>query len=269
MEINRQTMEKEAKIFLKTLFSLPEIAKIAIKDIVIQSSQDEVNIQKGLDICYHDKFSDVDFNVWLQLHPVDYDKQTPFYKLFFPRLKLEDRIFGIVFQGRNEQENNKEGMRIVLKNGFRMDVTCHVHSNPEVQAISEMQVDWEERTIQENEFWFITIQTLAKLFRHDYLIADHLTHMLIMEGLVLQMVARDEQYQTNFHRYGYSESLKYCDLPIKIPVHYKVEGDNTYNYIVEQLCRAVNSYEELLLQKEKTQENKAQLFYDIWDCYCG
>lgn len=53
MQINRQTMEKEAKIFLDTLFSLPEIAKIAIKDIVIQSPRDEVNIEKGLDICYH------------------------------------------------------------------------------------------------------------------------------------------------------------------------------------------------------------------------
>lgn len=262
-------MEKEAKKFLETLFTLPEIEKIAIKDIVIQSPQDEENIQKGLEICYHDKLSDVDFNVWLHLHPKDYNKQTPFYKLNFLRLKLEDKIFGIVFQERNEQENGKEGMRIVLKSGFRMDVTCFVHSSPEAQMVSDKEVVWNEGIIQENKFWFITIQTLSKLLRHDYLIADHLAHMLIMEGLVLQMVARDEQYQTNFHRYGYSESLKYRELQIEMPEHYKLEGDSTFNYIAEQLYRAVNSYQELILQKEIIQGNRVQIFYEIWDCYCG
>ena len=49
------------------------------------------------------------------------------------------------------------------------------------------------------------MQALGKLLRRDYLIADHLAHMLIMEGLVLQMEMRDAKYGTNIHRYGYGE----------------------------------------------------------------
>ncbi len=234
---------------------------------MIQSAHDEENIHKGLDLCYHDKLSDVDLNIWLSLNPIDYNRQSPFYKSAFSRLKLENKIFGIIFQSRNGQKNDKEGMRIVLKSGFRMDLTCFVRSSPEAQVISYEEVKWDEEKLQENSFWFIAIQALAKLLRHDYLIADHLTHMLIMEGLVLQMAARDDQYQTNFHRYGYKDSLKYYDLKFELPEQYKAEGDNTYHYIAEQLCRAVNSYELLLLQKDMLQERKSQFFYKIWDCY--
>lgn len=137
MIINRQTMEFETKQFLTTLFSLKEVERIAIKDIPVTSPTDAKSIEAGLTECYHDVLSDVDINLWIRLHPVDFNRPTPVYKSFFSRLQLRDRIFGIVFQECDRSKGNKEGMRIVLNSGFRMDVTCHVHCDEAASPLPE------------------------------------------------------------------------------------------------------------------------------------
>ena len=43
--------------------------------------------------------------------------------------------------------------------------------------------------------------------REDALIGLHLLMDLLKEVLVLQMMKRDEKYQTHFHRHGYGKSL--------------------------------------------------------------
>lgn len=276
MIINKETMEQGALSFIKTLFRLPEIEKVAIKDVIIQSPEDWDNIKKGLALCYHDNLSDVDFNAWLRLSPEDFHGETPIYKKYFPRLGIEDEIFGVIFQERIDTVSCKEGMRICLKTGFRMDFTCFTRCDESAQTLpkSDWRTNIETKQLQNtdaldkaNSFWFISILALSKLLRHDYLISDHLSHMLIMEGLVLQMEDRDQLYQTNFHRYGYSEQLDYRNVDISHCEKYLSINDDTYNHIVQNLCRAVISYDNLVAESNSFYQKRSDLFFDIWDSY--
>lgn len=279
MIINKDTMEQEALSFIKTLFSLPEIEKIAIKDVVIQSPDDYYNIKKGLTLCYHDNLSDVDFNVWLRLSPEDFNGDTPIYKKYFRRLGIESEIFGIVFQERNDNESCKEGMRICLKTGFRMDFTCFTKYDENAKTLPKSDLRttinikqekniWDDWDLDKaNSFWFTSIHALSKLLRHDYLISDHLSHMLIMECLVLQMVERDNQHQTNFHRYGYAEQLDYRNVNISHYERYLVKQDDTYNHIVHNLCKAVICYDNLVARSNSLYQKRSDIFFNIWDSY--
>jgi hypothetical protein len=278
MLINKETMKQGAFSFLETLFRLPEIEKVSIKDIIIHAADDYDSINEGLALCYHDNLSDVDFNAWLRLSPEDYNGTTPIYKKYFKRLGIEDQIFGITFQER-DNESGREGMRICLKTGFRMDFTCFTRCDKDAKTLpkSDLRVDikvkqqqniWNDWDLDKaNSFWFISIQALSKLLRHDYLISDHLTHMLIMEGLVLQMIDRDNQYQTNFHRYGYKEQLSYRNVDIMALEKYLSNHDDTYNHIVQNLCKAVLCYDNLVAELNPLYQKRSELFFNIWDSY--
>ena len=279
MIINKDTMEHSTLNFLNTLFRLPEIEKVAIKDVVIQSPNDYDNIKKGIDLCYHDNLSDVDFNVWVKLNPEDFYGETPVYKRYFPRLGLENEIFGVVFMERNDNENNKEVLRICLKSGFRMDLICFTRCDentaplPKEDLRSRIQVhrpqnfwpDWD--LDKADSFWFVSIQALVKLLRKDYLISDHLSHMLLMEGLVIQMQDRDNRYQTDFHRYGYAEQIVYRNVDISNYNKYLTGPDDTYSHIAENLCRAAISYDDLAADANPLYEKRSHLFFEIWECY--
>lgn len=279
MIINKETMEHGALRFIETLFSLPEVEKVAIKDVIIQSPNDYGNIKKGLTLCYHDNLSDVDFNAWLRLSPEDFNGDTPIYKRYFPRLGLENEIFGIAFVERIDNESCKEGMRICLKSGFRMDFTCFtrcdknalslpkadLRTSTKIHQPQNIWADWD--LDKANSFWFVAIQALAKLLRHDYLISDHLSHMLLMECLVLQMEDRDNVYQTNFHRYGYSEQIDYKDINISHCEKYLTNQNSTYNYIAQNLCKAVICYDNLVTTSNTLYQKRSDIFFDIWDSY--
>lgn len=279
MIINKETMEHGALRFIETLFSLPEVEKVAIKDVIIQSPNDYDNIKKGLMLCYHDNLSDVDFNAWLRLRPEDFHGDTPIYKNYFPRLGLENEIFGIAFVERIDNESCKEGMRICLKSGFRMDFTCFTRCDKNAQSLPKVDLRtntkihqpqniWDDWDLDKaNSFWFTSILALAKLLRHDYLISDHLSHMLLMECLVLQMEDRDNLYQTNFHRYGYAEQIDYRHVDISHCCKYLTNQDDTYNHIVQNLCRAVICYDNLASNSNTMYQKQSDIFFDIWDSY--
>lgn len=279
MKINKETMAEETKAFLKTIFSLPEIEKVAIKDIIITSLEDEMHIQEGLDKCFHDKFSDVDFNLWIKLSREDFEGETPIYKKYFPRLGLLEEIFGVAFNGRMDETTCKEGMRICLKSGFRMDVTCFTHYDetavtlPQSDLRKHMLIKqennfWEDWDLDKiDTFWFVAIQALGKLMRKDYLIADHLAYMLLMEGLVIQMVMRDNQYGTNIHRYGYGEQLDYLMVEMADAEAFKVADDEVYNEIVTHLYRAVVSYDRLAQKANPLYKSRVETFFEIWRTY--
>ena len=82
---------------------------------------------------------------------------------------------------------------------------------------------------------FIAILSLGKLMRNDYLISAHLAHMICMNSLVEQMVDRDIQYNTNFHRYGYMESLNYYNTYNSTKNKYCNSKNNEYNHISKLL----------------------------------
>lgn len=276
MDINKEIMEKEAKNFLSVLFTLPEVEKVQIKDVLISSIDDNESIMKGLKKCYHDKYSDVDINAYLKLHPNDFNGETPIYKKYFSRLGFQDKVFGIAFQGRIK---DKEGMRICLKNGVRIDFFYFCRCDELAPLLSYEQTNTMEPA-KENVcisagwdlekadwFWFVAIQALGKLMRRDYLISSHLAHTLIMEGLVAQMVMRDNQYNTNFHRYGYSEKLEYVSVELTPSNEFKTSDDGTYNYITELLYQAAASYDKLILQLSDGYVSRLEIFLEIWKSY--
>lgn len=279
MEINKQTMAAETRAFLKTIFSLSEIEKVAIKDTVITSLEDEIHIQEGLEKCFHDKFSDIDLNLWIKLSQEDFEGETPLYKRYFPRLDLEDKVFGVVFVTRIDEVTCKEGLRICLKSGFRMDVTCFTHCDETAVTLPQSDVReyvvkkqeqnfWEDWDLDKiDSFWFVTIQALGKLMRKDYLIADHLSYMLLMEGLVIQMVIRDNEYGTNIHRYGYGEQLDYLLVEMADAEVFKVAGEEVYNEIVTNLYRAAASYDRLAQKANPLYKSRLAIFFEIWRTY--
>jgi hypothetical protein len=272
MNINKEVMEQEAISFLSVLFTLPEVEKVQIKDVFILSMDDNLNIKKGLELCYHDKYSDVDINVYLRLHPEDYYGETPIYKRYFSRLGIKDRIFGIILQKRID---DKEGIRICLNNGVRIDFSCFCRCDETAKLLKYAQTTIEEsKNLTSKDdlekaqwFWFVAVQALGKLMRKDYLISSHLAHMLIMEGLVTQMLMRDDQYGTNFHRFGYSEQLEYLKVDISYVNKFKIHNDETHNHITELLYQAVVSYDELEMKLNNRYVSKLQLFMEIWNEY--
>lgn len=276
MEINKEIMRQEAKSFLSVLFTLPEVESVQIKNIFISSINDCESIIKGLEQCYHDKYSDIDINAYLKLHPNDYNSETPIYKKYFSRLGIQDKIFGIAFQGRF---NDKEVIRICLKTGVRIDFTCICSCNELAPLLTPNQASINENKIQNASFslnwdlekadwfWFVAIQALGKLMRKDYLISSHLAHALIMEVLVAQMVMRDNKYNTNFHRYGYSEKPEYLQVDVTFAKEFKVSNDVTYNHIAELLYQAIVSYDKIILQLNSNYTRRCELFLEIWKSY--
>lgn len=272
MNINKEVMEQEARSFLSVLFTLPEVEKVQIKDVFILSMDDNRNIKEGLEQCYHDKYSDVDINVYLRLHSNDYYDETPIYKKYFSRLEIQDRIFGIIFQKRVE---DKEGMRICLNNGIRIDFSCFCRCDETAKLLKYTQTSIEDNGKlsykydfeKADWFWFVAVQALGKLMRKDYLISSHLAHMLIMESLVAQMLMRDNQYNTNFHRYGYSEKLEYLKVETTYINEFKIHNDETHNHIAELLYEAVVSYDELQMKFSASYVSRLKLFIEIWSEY--
>ncbi|MDO4337181.1 MAG: hypothetical protein Q4C91_03730 [Eubacteriales bacterium] len=285
--MNREKMELETVRFLKILFSLKEVEKVEIKEHVIASPEDTENIRKAVSDSYHDHLSDVDMKIWVKLNPVDFSMKTPVYKAYFPRLQISDEIFGIIFQERDPAEN-REGLRICMKSGFRMDLSFYLQCDENADRLPEG--DWWEREhgrendacegVHENavkrngnvclaqekadSFWFIAVQALTKLLRRDYLIADHLSHMLLMEGLVLQMEERDKKYGTNFHRYGYAEELAYRTVSLAGYEKYLQGGDENYRYIAANLIRAAVSYDRLASEADNHYVIRKENFFEIW-----
>lgn len=129
-----------------------------------------------------------------------------------------------------------------------------------------------QRDARADNFWFIAVQALGKLYRRDYLIADHLTHMLLMEGLVLQMEARDRQLNTNIHRYGHREPLAYRELKQDAEEHRLVNSwikdqDETFQFIAVRIHRAVTAYEHLKGADCPGWISRKASFLNIWKSY--
>lgn len=279
MIINKQTMAEEARNFLKVLFSLPEVEKVAIKEVVISSIEDEEHINEGLELCYHDRFSDVDLSIVVKINPIDFYGEMPLYHNFLPRLQLGDKLLGMNFSTRFNLGMHEECLRICLKSGFHMDLVCWIYCDhtalPLPQSDRRIKVAnkqagnlWEDWSLEKVEkFWFIAVQALGKLMRKDYLIADHLSHMLLMEGLVIQMEMRDNLYQTTIHRYGYKEDLAYLDIDLQEAEVFMLTDEPIHNRIAEQLYRAVVAYDLLVQKSNESYRSLVDTFIEIWKSY--
>lgn len=272
IEITPYTMQQDLESMIRTIFSLPETTRVIIKDIIIEKTQSEEtrhqSITSAVKQSYHDILSDIDLTIPIKLSPSD--KITPdLYASAIGRYGItRDDCLGFQFQKGNHI------YRFIRKNGIRYDLKFEItvdetapQLSPEDFAASEDPAVLQSLQTREapDNFWFLQIQALAKLYRKDHLIADHLANININETLVLQMIQRDNQYKTNFHRHGYQEELEYQQaIPQECPHH----GPNaTFNTIADKLWNVSYAYDKLAIDHFPTYQPRKEIFFKIWECY--
>lgn len=260
--ITKEFMYKEVNKILKSLFNLPEVEKIIIKDIEIPSLDDDFIISGAIDECFHDIYSDVDILINVKLNPVEYGRNSAIYADCLRRLGFNNDILGM---SHHCTEERGEVIRICKTNGMRFDLIITATCAEGNQMLPHEDISEGLRKV--NDFWFTAIQALGKLMRKDYLISAHLAHMLIQEGLVLQMILRDNEKNTYFHRYGYAEELDYLSKFNQLELPFTKSSDDTYNYITKLLYSAVRSFDMLYTSLDESYKSRIENFLDIWSCY--
>ncbi|QOR35184.1 hypothetical protein IMX26_17275 [Clostridium sp. 'deep sea'] len=261
--ITKEFIQRESKKHLKSIFELPELDEIIIKGVVIASLDDELVINKAIDECFHDIYSDVDVELLIKLNQDEYNSNSTIYADCLRRLGFENDILGMLHYSTIERG---EVIRICKTNGMRFDLTIKAICMEGIFKLPHDEITDNLRRL--DEFWFIAIQALGKLMRKDYLIASHLTHNLIQEGLVLQMEMRDKEKDTNFHRFGYKEELDYLSIIKSEEIAFAKTLDEIYNHIARLLYSAVKSYDRLYYSLNNSYKSRIENYSEIWSCYC-
>lgn len=260
--ITKKFMYQEVKKILESLFSLPELENIIIKGVEISSLEEEHAINLALDNCYHDTYSDVDIEMKIKLGRGEYNSTSPIYADCLGRLGFGDDILGMSHYCTEERG---EVIRLCKTNGMRFDLITTAECSEDIPLLPHTNISEDLRKI--NNFWFVAIQALGKLMRKDYLIASHLAHMLIQEGLVLQMIIRDNEKSTNFHRFGYGEELEYLTIINQEDILFANTSDDYFNHIARLLYSAVKSYDSLSLSLNNSYKSRLKNYLEIWSCY--
>lgn len=260
--ITKKFMYQEVKNILQSLFSLPELENIIIKGVEVSSLEDEYAINRAFNNCYHDMYSDVDIEMKIKLNQSEYDCNTSIYADCLERLGFANDVLGISY---HSTEGRGEVIRICKANGMRFDLIIAAERTEGIPLLPHTIISEELRRI--NNFWFVAVQALGKLMRKDYLIASHLAHMLIQEGLVLQMVERDNDKNTNFHRFGYGEDLEYLTIINQEDISFANTCDDIFNHIVRLIYSAVISYDRLCFSLNNSYKSRLDNFLNIWRCY--
>lgn len=263
MQINRDTITTGLSELIDKIFLLPEVVYAKVRDVIISRENRRERILAAIDKCYHDCYSDVDLSVMIKLSPDD-----PITKLEYMKridrlgIRYEDCL-GIAFA------EESRIYRIIFKNGLRYDFGFDFTYEKGADFVSLTKKEktysnpnWPLEKI--NTFWFVQIQALAKLYRKDFLIGDHLANMNLNETLVQQMVLRDLQYGTNHHRYGYEEALEYQKNLGNCPFH----GTNDqFNRIADKLYSASLTYDTLACAFYSDYQKRSPYFFEIWKQY--
>ena len=282
--LSRQIMESEFEKYIDKIFKLPEVKNAKVRDVIIDRDNKDNTIKQAFDIGYHDCYSDIDLSIMVRL-PKNGSISADEYMKQLDRFGVnEDTALGWVFVPENHM------YRIIFKNGMRYDfgfdfeyldddlLNAETKNNQEYLLNAEIKSGQDNKIYDENRiyteskywpieninrFWFVQIQALGKLYRKDYLISSHLANMNCNETLVMQMVLRDIKYDTNHHRYGYSEELEYVKYLGKSP--YKT--DDTFNRISEHIYAAVLAYDRLVKEFYPEYKERSSILFEIWDYY--
>lgn len=264
IQINREYVESRLLAYVDELFTLSEIVGVKLRDIVIQNDEHkEVNVKEAVNKSYHDCYSDSDISIIVCL-PTNSTVSPKEYMKHPGRLGITpDKYLGFC-------ANPEAGMyRIVFKDGIRYDFGFEFRYDDKYKPV-ELQKEPERYSNpawpihKVDEFWFVMVQALGKLYRKDYLISAHLANMNVNETLVQQMVLRDIEYGTNHHRYGYCEELAYRKYEGENPF---LTGDEAFDMIGGRLYAAARAYDELTKRFYPEYENKSEVLFDIWRCY--
>lgn len=267
IEINKEIIYNELTQRIDKIFSLPETCAVKIREIVIEKIHTKEyrleRIKNAVELSYHDVLSDIDMVVVVKLptniKPDQYMKRIDRYGI------AKENYLGLVFISENKL------YRIILQNGMRYDLgfdfeySDNADNNPKITSENYQDSNEKWSITKIDEFWFLQIQAIAKLYRNDFLISDHLANIGINETLVQQMVLRDIKYGTNHHRYGYQDELEYFQVNnAKCP--YKRENQ-TFNMIAAKIYSASVAYDKLTLEFYQQFKERKGILFDIWDCY--
>ncbi|MDF2872499.1 MAG: hypothetical protein K0R05_4074 [Anaerocolumna sp.] len=271
MEINQSVITQELQKLINRGFTNAETCSVKIRDIDIKKSdKDEIiqNIADAVNQCYHDVLSDIDLTIFVKISPND--TITPdIYRRMLGRYGItKDSYLGLAYVKEHQL------YRLILKNGMRYDMGFEFIEDETAAVITpdeaslgcfeeDNSTDWPLENA--DRFWFVQIQALAKLYRDDYLIADHLANMNINDTLALQMMLRDKEYKTNFHRYGYRDTLQYLqNQDNKCPY---AKYDEGFNKIAEKLHQASIAFDQLAIQMNPKYTVRKEDYFEIWKCY--
>lgn len=264
IQMNKDYVESKLLAYIDELFALPEIVGVKLRDIVIQNDEHkEVNLKEAISKSYHDCYSDSDISIIVNL-PTDSEVSPEDYMEHPGRLGITpDRYLGFC-------KNPDAGMyRIVFRDGIRYDFGFEFQyddKNTPIELQKEPErysnPNWPIKKV--DEFWFVMVQALGKLYRKDYLISAHLANINANETLVQQMILRDMEHGTNHHRYGYCEELCYRKYERENPF---LSGDETFDGIACKLYATARAYDELTKQFYPEYEGRREVLFDIWRCY--
>ena len=264
IHISREYVELQLLAYVDELFALPEIAGVKLWDVVIRNDEyKKANLKEAISKSYHDCYSDSDISIIVNF-PTNSDVSPREYMEHPSRLGITpDRYLGFC------ANPNASMYRIVFKDGIRYDFGFEFQyddKNKPVELQKEPErysnPDWPIEKV--DEFWFVMVQALGKLYRKDYLISAHLANINVNETLVQQMILRDMKYGTNHHRYGYCEELCYRKYENENPF---LTGDETFDIIAGKLYVAARAYDELTMEFYPEYEARSEVLFDIWRYY--
>lgn len=263
MKIDRDTITDGLKQFIENIFLLPEVKYAKVRDVIIHRKNNETEILEAVEKSYHDCYSDIDLSIMVRLSPKDPVTKLEYMKRI-DRFGIDmEKCLGIAFVEESRM------YRIILMNGLRYDFGFDFEYEEEADFIILSKIedknnnpDWPIERI--NQFWFVQIQALAKLYRKDFLIGDHLANMNLNETLVQQMVLRDIKYGTNHHRYGYAEELEYLKNKNNCPIH---TNNERFDLIADKIYCAALTYDELTKALYPEYRTRCSYFFEIWNSY--
>ena len=263
IDLNKESMEALFLQYLGEIFERPEVVSATVKEVVITRETFAEAGKKAFEASFHDTYSDVDLSLKIRL-PENGSVTAEEYMKRIDRFGInEDTALGWMFVPANKV------FRIIFRNGMRYDLLFEFEYEGDVAPVMEAPAaktednpEWPMDNI--NQFWFIQIQALGKLYRKDYLISSHLANMDCNYTLVMQMIMRDLKYGTNHHRYGHSEEIEYLKDLGKVP--YKTD-DMIFNRIADHIYAAALAYDRLAKNFYPQYKERSEAFFAVWDWY--
>ncbi len=265
VEITKAIVARRLEALAHAMLGSAEVRNIRVGDVLFQKDEGARSLhekaQRAVEESYHDILSDVDLHVRLRL-PSGAALQRGHWVALLSRfgIRLEDCL-GLAC------DPKARVCRVIQKDGMRYDFVFEIEKDENAQELPNASIkDARSQSLADaDRFWFVQIQALAKLYRQDFLIGDHLANMNLNETLVLQMQLRDAQYGTNHHRYGYAEELEYVKcMEEPCPFH---RENATFNRIAEKLHAASLAYDNLAGAFVPGYGARRHVFFDIWACY--
>ena len=116
MRINKAIITIELDKLIDTIFQLPEVTAVKIRDIVMEKGEDKIaKLQDAMEKSFHDCCSDVDLAVLVTLSTKETVTESEYMKRIDRFGIGEENCLGYCYVEGNNM------YRIILKNGMRYD----------------------------------------------------------------------------------------------------------------------------------------------------